>query len=446
VGWRGDGGGVVDANPPASWSPAESTAWVAELPEGGHGSPVVVGEMVCVTCEPTWVLCVDRRSGELQWRSDNEVAHTFPEPERSSVDAQVAMARELDEEMRGQMVELSRLRRASRSGDGDLGVRLTEVSARVDELRAQVDQVSPYRSDVDIMGIGYASPTLVSDGERLFALFGNGVLSSYSLDGTPRWSVWLGPPEVPMRGYSEGITASPRLVGDSLIVGYGQLLGVDPSTGTIRWRVGRYRDYGTPATGIVHGVPVVATPDGHLYRATDGEELASNLGDLWYIGPLLVGDTLYYAGGSGYDATAGRGSVRGWRLHPGEASGELGVKPLFDVQLPVMDRFYAGPVVYGGSLYLVSDQGVVVAFDALSGELLGQQVVKVPAPGRFFSSPVIASDRLWVTAETGYTVPLSLSPGLVAERARFLEATRATPTFLGDRVYIRGNSKLWALE
>ena len=119
-----------------------------------------------------------------------------------------------------------------------------------------------------------------------------------------------------MRGYRVGHTASPRVVGDTLVVALGSLLGLSVHDGSTQWVGGAYRDYGTPAVGVVGGVPLVVTPEGRLLDARSGRVLSSGLGDQWYEGPHLHEDTVYFVGATGYGAGDGAVSARAWRLQP----------------------------------------------------------------------------------------------------------------------------------
>ncbi len=149
-----------------------------------------------------------------------------------------------------------------------------------------------------------ASPTPVTDGERVFVFFGGYGLLAYSADGDELWRLPLGP----FTNY-HGMGASPILAGGQLILVCDQdldafVFAVDPATGEILWRRSR-RDF-------VHSfsTPVVYEPrEGKLeilvpgsYRMTsygaDGEELWHLTGLTYQVKsvPVLDGARLYFNG------------------------------------------------------------------------------------------------------------------------------------------------------
>lgn len=149
-----------------------------------------------------------------------------------------------------------------------------------------------------------ASPTPVTDGERVFVFFGGYGLLAYSADGDELWTLPLGP----FTNY-HGMGASPILAGGQLILVCDQdldafVLAVDPANGKILWRRSR-RDF-------VHSfsTPVVYEPRaGKLeilvpgsYRMTsygaDGDELWHLTGLTYQVKsvPVLDGARLYFNG------------------------------------------------------------------------------------------------------------------------------------------------------
>lgn len=76
--WRGpQANGVADANqhPPLKWSATENVVWRTPFPGRGHSSPTVIGQRVILTTaeedrQVQAVLCFDRATGQIVWRSD----------------------------------------------------------------------------------------------------------------------------------------------------------------------------------------------------------------------------------------------------------------------------------------------------------------------------------------------------------------------------------------
>lgn len=75
--WRGptrNGVAAADQTPPTAWSDTEHVVWKTPIPGKGHGSPIVVGDLVILqTAEPETevqsVIALDRASGKEKWRA-----------------------------------------------------------------------------------------------------------------------------------------------------------------------------------------------------------------------------------------------------------------------------------------------------------------------------------------------------------------------------------------
>src|SRR5580693_9453795 len=83
VGWRGDGTGrYPGATPPTAWEmrrngsqfAAKGMLWGQPLPSTTVSSPIIVGDRIFLTSEPTDLMCLDKKSGRILWiRSNSEV-------------------------------------------------------------------------------------------------------------------------------------------------------------------------------------------------------------------------------------------------------------------------------------------------------------------------------------------------------------------------------------
>lgn len=103
---------------------------------------------------------------------------------------------------------------------------------------------------------GPASPSPVTDGERVWVFFGDFGLLAYSKDGEELWRHPLGP-----FNNLYGMGASPILAGGNLILAVDQqqgsfLLAIDPDTGDTVWRTER------PEARSGHSTPILHQPQG----------------------------------------------------------------------------------------------------------------------------------------------------------------------------------------
>jgi outer membrane protein assembly factor BamB len=175
-----------------------------------------------------------------------------------------------------------------------------------------------------------ASSTPVTDGESVFAFFGDFGLVSYSLSGKEQWRLPLGP-----FSNLHGMAASPILADGKVVMLCDQdndsyLLALDKVSGKVVWKTARPE--------VVHGfaTPTVFRPEqGPLqlivpgsyrlasYLAATGERLWWVRGLTWQVKPTAVTDgvTIY---------------VTGWA--PGADAGERQDLPPFDRVLKEGDK------------------------------------------------------------------------------------------------------------
>lgn len=445
--WRHGGTAVyADATPPTAWT---TPTWRAPLGASGHASPARVGDVVCTTAEPTTVLCADAATGRLRWRATTDRLDTVPEAERAAVRARLTEEPALKLRLDAARRTLSDVRKEARSAapPADLSARLEAAAAELDTVKGKLDEIAGWTTPPILDPVGWASPTPATDGANLYVLTGNGVVSSFTPAGSRRWAVWLGTPPRPMVGYEFGTASSPAMLGDKLIVAYRNLMALDPRTGAVVWKDAReWRQYGTPAVATVGGVGVIATPDGRLVRASDGRELASKLGDIWYVGPVIRDNVLYVIGSRGEHGTPGSVSAAAWSL---AADGQGGVRAtaLWSRKLATSERLYVPPVVHGGFAYVLTIDSVLHVLDARTGADVGSLSLDDGSPLGTFPSPTIAGDKLFLGWESGRWAAVSLGPRPVrVAGGKLPENGRATPVFEGGSVYVRTSAALYRYD
>lgn len=149
---------------------------------------------------------------------------------------------------------------------------------------------------------GPASPSPVTDGENVYAFFGDFGLISFDGDGNERWRLPLGPFQ-----NINGHGSSPVLFGEKLVLVVDQnidsyLLALDKDSGETIWKTPRpevTRSYGTP--GLFEpseGPPQIVVPGAYQTISYDLETGKK----LWYVRrmawqtksvPLFDGDVIY---------------------------------------------------------------------------------------------------------------------------------------------------------
>ncbi|MDP6943696.1 MAG: PQQ-binding-like beta-propeller repeat protein [Myxococcota bacterium] len=452
TGWRHDGTGRYPATgPPRSWNLDidEHVLWRTALPDWANSSPIVVGQQIFVTSEPSTLLALSTRNGKVTWQDGVTVVDALPGPEakraRAAIDKARAAETQLKTVQREHRTLLRTLRRRSKDTDrAAQQSRLTALERQQSALRAQIERADRYWSRPRHDTIGYAAATPVSDGAHVYAVYGTGVVVGYTVSGERRWLRWLGEPHRPMRGNPYGHASSPLLVGGRLIVGLGSLQALDPATGEVRWRAGIYDDFGTPAAIDVRGTPAVATPRGLVHRASDGALLADVAANTMYVGPVTDGERVYWVGSTVAADTATGGDYASWAMAVTSDALDAGgnqVAPLWRVALG-QSAIYASPAADAGVLHVVDRGGVLTLLDGRTGEILGKHDL---AMGMVSASPVIADGWLYLFGEDGRAVV-----GIAGRSFRFhgrarTEGGRATPFAAGARLYLRGTTSLISL-
>jgi outer membrane protein assembly factor BamB len=103
------------------------------------------------------------------------------------------------------------------------------------------------------------------------------------------------------------------------------------------------------------------------------------------------------------------------------------------------------PVVYGDNLYTVTNNGVIAAYVARTGERLYQERVAGKG-GAFSASPVAADGKLYFSSEDGdvFVVKAGPKPDLVSTNPMG-EVLMATPAISDGMLFVRGLKHLFAI-
>ncbi len=107
--------------------------------------------------------------------------------------------------------------------------------------------------------------------------------------------------------------------------------------------------------------------------------------------------------------------------------------------------YVPSPLYYRGNVYLVKDGGMVSCYDAKSGKPAYQQE-RLDALGNYYASPIAADGRLIVASLDGKVTVFAAGGDApkVLHRSDFKERIAATPALVGDRLYLRTQSALYA--
>lgn len=258
-----------------------------------------------------------------------------------------------------------------------------------------------------------SSPSPVTDGERVFALTGTGILKAFDFAGGELWSRDI-QADYGDFGLNWGYASSPLLFRDALFVQVlhgmktddpSYLLRLSPDTGETVWRVER------PTEAIRESPDSYSTPFVH---EVDGRwELVITGGDVVTGHDLDTGFERWRSRGLNPENNASYRIVSSPVVKDGIIYAPTRVKPLLALRtggegdITDTHRIWAfdrgpdvpSPVTDGERFYVVTDNGVLYALDARSGEVLwGPE--RLP-PGTYSASPVLAEGRLYVINEDG---------------------------------------------
>jgi outer membrane protein assembly factor BamB len=412
--WRGpDSTGVSPEKAlPTTWSDTENIAWKAKFRGVGISSPIVWGDRVIVTSQ-----------------AGSGVSRPGPRLFQGG-DAAAAGER-----------ALSAGDKAAGGGTSFLVTAFDRVSGKRAweyEVAAQGELPAVHEKH------NLASPSPVSDGQRVYAWFGTGQLVALDMSGKLVWQRNL-VTEYGKFDVQWGHGSSPIVYKDMVILlsyhpASSYLLALDARTGRDRWKVDGRKgafSYSTPFVIETAGSAelIVNWNEGlTAHNPASGQEL-------WHIAetnrfPIPVPfqhDGIIYA-------SRGYRSGPYMAIRPG-GKGDISKSHVLwkvDTGAPYISSL----VHYDGLIYMMGDVGVATVVDAKNGERVWQERIG----GVYTASPVAADGKVYFLSENGETVVLSAgrNPRVLARNK--LDARQlASPAISGGRLFIRSDDTLFAV-
>jgi len=407
--WRGplQTGVSLTADPPQTWD-ADGTniRWKTPLPGRGHSTPIVWGDRIFLTAAIPIGPALPAKPSTAPGNHDNaDVTH----------------------KQRFVAIAINR-------ADGKILWTKT--------LREALPAEQGHRT------ASLASSSPVTDGERLYVLFGSFGLYCLDFQGEIVWQSDFGPMQS-LHGHGEG--SSPVLHGDTLLINWDHegksfAAALDKRTGKPFWKVDRTEvtSWATPIVIEHKGRPQVIISGTSRIRAYD---LATGK-VLWECGGLSanvvaspVSDGRMVFAGSSYDKKA----LLAIRLDG--ASGDI-----TDSKVQIAWSRFRGtpyvpsPLLYEGGLYFLTHyQGILSRVDAVSGEDR-PGTMRLGNIGDIYASPVAAAGRIYVTDLNGATAVISAGeiPRLIAIN-RLNDPIAASAALAGRELFLRGEKNLYAI-
>ena len=296
---------------------------------------------------------------------------------------------------------------------------------------------------------GHASSTPTTDGERVYAYFGNHGLLALDMDGGIVWHKSLGE----LNAF-HGTASSPLLLGERLIIVQEQqraesfIAAFDRSTGEELWRTARDTQVGWSSPAAISVTTdegeerdeIVVNSQHHViaYAPEDGRELWRASGTTFEVipSPVVGHDLLFSTSGRAGPTLAirpgGNGDVTDSRIVWTAAKGS---------------PFVVAPMLVGDYLYMVNDMAsVITVYEAKTGEVLWQERLGERMREGFSAAPVAFDGKVFFTNDNGETFVIKEGPEFeLLHVNRIGERTIASPALVGGVWYIRTGGHLWAI-
>jgi outer membrane protein assembly factor BamB len=110
------------------------------------------------------------------------------------------------------------------------------------------------------------------------------------------------------------------------------------------------------------------------------------------------------------------------------------------------NSYTASPVLHDGILYVLTDRGMISAFEAASGEAFYRQQ-RLPDIHQFKASPVAAAGKLYLASEEGDVIVLKLGRTyeVLATNRMDEEMFIASPIVIGREIFLRSQDRLYCI-
>jgi outer membrane protein assembly factor BamB len=409
--WRGpDGQGVSrEVGVPLEWAEGKNIAWKTPIPGRGHSSPIVWGDRVFLTTAVEGEVVPGARPVK-HFESGQEFVH----PDGIGADHRQTL-------------------------------KVMALDARTGQVLW--DRVAwegtPY--DTRHRRGSYASPTPVTDGERVYAYFGAEGVYAYDFQGNLAWKWWPGG----IASFGVGVGTSPVFYKDVVILqcdedegGASFIVALSKVTGKEAWRTPRkvQLSWATPVLVRAAGrdeLVTAGTENAIAYDPATGKELwrVKGLESNAVPSPVVAGDIVVLS--SGYPnkiamavRAGGSGDVTGsrvlWRYPKGTA-------------------YVPSPVAVDGLVYLMTDKGLLTCLDAATGAVK-YEGGRPPVASSFMASPVVVAGRILLMSLDGDTHVIKAGPTHEVLRTNSLgEPIAASAAVAPGRLYIRGERHLFAI-
>lgn len=304
-----------------------------------------------------------------------------------------------------------------------------------------------------------SNPSPVTDGTGIFVNYKSGRFAAVNLDGTVRWQVNLterfGPVDLFWDYGTSPVLTEKQVVIARMHAGDSWIAAFDRATGELRWKTAR--NYTVPRE-IDQGytTPLIIRHEGRESLLTWGAEHltlhdAASGGLVWSCGgfnptaaslwpavasPVVAGEFAVVCFGR-----ADRGMPR---LHGIRLGGKGDVTATHRAWVREdTGAFVPTPAEAGGKVYVLSDRGQLDCLEPATGQTVWSETLP-RTKSNFYASPLIAGGVLYAVREDGSALTARVEGGfrLLAEH-KFDDRIIASIVPAGNRLFVRGEKNLY---
>jgi outer membrane protein assembly factor BamB len=278
---------------------------------------------------------------------------------------------------------------------------------------------------------GLSAPTMTTDGNLVFAIFGTGDVIAFDMNGKRIWAKNLG---VPDNHY--GHSSSLIVWDNKLIIQYdtnrgGKLIALKTATGEEVWQT-------TRSSKISWASPVLAQVDGKYQVILTADPIVAGYdvqtgNELWQVKCMMgeVGPSVGYSDGIVV------------------AANEYAKMVAIDVKTKAIlweaDEYLpeaSSPLVHNGLVIIATSYGVMACYDLKSGEKYWEHDVGKT----LYSSPAFADGKIFMMDNDGVMriYEFGKEMKLISEN-KLGDKAGTVPAFADGKIYIRGDKNLYCI-
>ena len=409
--WRGPFfNGMARGDAPTVWSDTKNIKWKAEIPGRGFSTPVIWGDKIFLTTAiPTGKAVEPPASAPAEGRRGGGGAGPLVE----------------------HRFELLCL-------DRKTGKVLWQKTAKT---------ATPHEGYHRAYG-SFASNSPITDGRYVYASFGSRGLYAYDFNGKLIWEKDFGVQMKMRLAFGEG--AAPLLLRGQLFVVFDHeagsfIVAVDKRNGKELWRTTRDEpsSWSTPLAIEHNGrteIVVSATNRVRSYDARTGKVVweSAGLGSNVIPVPVTHNGIVF--------VMSGHRDPKLMAIKLGKEGDLTGSDAIAWSHTRGL-AYTTSPVLYDNKLYVVTDNGMVSAFNATTGEPYYAQT-RLPKASNLKASPVGANGKLYLATEDGDVVVLKMGEKFEVLSVNTLEdqVFIATPVIADGELFLRGQNTLFCIS